>query len=653
MSDETPDQMLVRVCRTVEEQTNLLNAMSQSISDLMNRTNVLDGHVTNLLAQEGRTRGVSAAANGVPVPPFPDGLGPDSDPNPLLRSTVESGWKAIRFGKVYLTTVPEYDGRASNWGNFITKLRLILDQAYEWAPLYLRMSERLESAPTREGLTTWIEQPEIRFDRSDMVEFGKDLWVILSNRTAAGTGPASVVHRVMETESGWLRGPVALYELQREALGRAADRRAELNRRVHNPVAVNRWEDVAGAINRWETVMNEYNTLTGHKLEDETRMNSLMRLLPKSLYELTVSQYGISSYAQLRSYVLAQCTRAKYGQHGLSKEGKEKKDGPVPMELGWFPEEDDGSLEAEAYELDGAGEDEDVHHCEDEWCHDHSLLAMKGKGKKGKGKGKGKGKEKGKWSEKVSDDKSSWSCWWCGKTGHQMVDCYELQNLKGKHGKAGGKSKNWTPGKGYSAPEWSSQGYDASAGWVQPVTTDVGGVSLFALPCSESLGVLTCDGDAQPLLQVRSDDGWECLESMIDSGAARSVCPVHMCADLGTSPAVNGPDHFLTATGARVANHGLRQVRGCADEGIDLTMTYNVAEISTPLDSVSQICDKGNIVVFTADGGFICGPRGRLAFRRKNDTYVRHTWVRKSKAKGVLGQKSAPMEVDFLRQDFP
>ena len=89
MSDETPDQMLLRVCRTVEELTNTVNAMSQSISELMSRSNVLDGHVTNLLSQNARGRSPPAHANGVPVPPFPDGLGPDGDPNPLLRSTVE------------------------------------------------------------------------------------------------------------------------------------------------------------------------------------------------------------------------------------------------------------------------------------------------------------------------------------------------------------------------------------------------------------------------------------------------------------------------------------------------------------------------------------------------------------------------------------
>ena len=121
----------------------------------------------------------------------------------------------------------------------------------------------------------------------------------------------------METDAGWMRGPIALSEMQRESLGRTADRRAELNRKVHHPTAVRRWEDVPGALNQWETVANEYMAMTKHNLEEESEMNSLLRLLPKSLYELAVTQYGISNYNEMRSYVLSQCTRMKFGQHGI------------------------------------------------------------------------------------------------------------------------------------------------------------------------------------------------------------------------------------------------------------------------------------------------------------------------------------------------
>ena len=520
MDEETPDQMLVRISRTVEE-------MSRTMSELMHRRNVLDGHVTSLLAQS-RVPGTPTGAQGATeFPAHPNGHTGDADPPERLKSTSVAGWKAIRYRKVYLDTIPEYDGKASSWSGFRTKLRLNLDQAYEWAPLYLRMSERLEAPPVREDLIAWIEKPEINYDRSDLIEFGKDLWCILCNRTASGTGPSTIMHRGMDAEVGWMRGPVALYEIQREALGRAADRRAELNRRVHNPTSVNRWEDVAGAINSWESLVNEYATLTGNQPEEETKMNSLMRLLPKSLYEISVTQYGIKDYAQLRSYVLAQCTRAKYGQHGLNSTST----GPAPMDLSWLPDSGDpASEEEEAAEAWTEPTYEEYH--EEEYDQEGCINVMKGKGKKGKGKGKGK----------LGKDRGTSTCWWCNRPGHTITECYDLQNLKGKVGKSGGKGKGsgfgktnrpgWTP-----APTWNTN--PAGENWVQPVVTDQSG--------SVPLFMLTCGHESSPLCQVHSesDDGWECLESMIDSGAARSVCPVTTCPENGLLPITSGPEKIV------------------------------------------------------------------------------------------------------------
>ena len=62
-------------------------------------------------------------------------------------------------------------------------------------------------------------------------------------------------------------------------------------------------------------------------------------------------------------------------------------------------------------------------------------------------------------------------------------------------------------------------------------------------------------------------------------------------------------------------------------------MRYIVAGVTSPLESVSQICDAGNIVVFTKHGGYINGPKQRIAFERQGDNYVRKTWVRSDRVK--------------------
>ena len=205
-SDETPDQILLRLSRQMEE-------VGRSITDLMGRQSTMDEQLSSLLLQSASAG--PPRTNGAASHSYPSDHGA-SGRNDLLRSTGEPGWKAVRYRKIYLETIPLYEGKSSGWTNFITKLRLTLDQSYEWAPVFLRMSEMLETPPVKDELISWIESTAIGYDRSDLIEFGKDLWCILVNRTSPGSGPAAAINRVMETETGWMRGPIALYELQRE-----------------------------------------------------------------------------------------------------------------------------------------------------------------------------------------------------------------------------------------------------------------------------------------------------------------------------------------------------------------------------------------------------------------------------------------------------
>ena len=59
-------------------------------------------------------------------------------------------------------------------------------------------------------------------------------------------------------------------------------------------------------------------------------------------------------------------------------------------------------------------------------------------------------------------------------------------------------------------------------------------------------------------------------------------------------------------------------------------MNYAVADISVALDSVSQICDKGAVVIFRKNDGCIIDATGdEHPFVRRDDTYVRQVWVDK------------------------
>ena len=148
---------------------------------------------------------------------------------------------------------------------------------------------------------------------------------------------------------------------------------------------------------------------------------------------------------------------------------------------------------------------------------------------------------------------------------------------------------------------------------------------------SSQLGLLGLDNSKTATTHAESGD-WVVVESIVDSGAARSVCPIHFCDSFGTQkPPAGVVEHFKTATGARVPNEGKRTIRSFGDNGAILSTTYSVADIAVPLDSVSQMCDSGSTVIFNKHGGRVIGSNGAVIcqFDRKNDTYVRRSWIQK------------------------
>ena len=98
------------------------------------------------------------------------------------------------------------------------------------------------------------------------------------------------------------------------------------------------------------------------------------------------------------------------------------------------------------------------------------------------------------------------------------------------------------------------------------------------------------------------------------------------------TPASENQQHFRTADGTEIRNEGDRRVLGYTDTGRGIDMRYAVADVTVPLDSVSQLCDAGNTVVFTAKGWIIGQAGDKIDFVRHRDTYLRRTWVRRPKA---------------------
>ena len=67
------------------------------------------------------------------------------------------------------------------------------------------------------------------------------------------------------------------------------------------------------------------------------------------------------------------------------------------------------------------------------------------------------------------------------------------------------------------------------------------------------------------------------------------------------------------------------------EEGQNMGVTYQMADISQPLNSVGRICDQDNAVLFTKFGGFVINlfSGERTRFRREDGVYLMRSWVRK------------------------
>ena len=128
-----------------------------------------------------------------------------------------------------------------------------------------------------------------------------------------------------------------------------------------------------------------------------------------------------------------------------------------------------------------------------------------------------------------------------------------------------------------------------------------------------------------------SSCGWMKVAGIMDTGAAESVMPPDLCKHLPIEPSLGSVrgQEYVTANGTRLPNQGQRRIQGVTDQGLPVNLTYQVTGVTKPLNSVSRICDQGNIVTFGPDGGVIENVwTGRQThFNRENGVYVLNTWL--------------------------
>ena len=94
----------------------------------------------------------------------------------------------------------------------------------------------------------------------------------------------------------------------------------------------------------------------------------------------------------------------------------------------------------------------------------------------------------------------------------------------------------------------------------------------------------------------------------MDSGAMRSAAPRSMAPLYPLTPSEGSRrrETFGTASpGQEIANEGEQYIPTFSNEGVESQQRWQIAEITRPLCSVGEECDKGQYVMFDKFGG-IC-----------------------------------------------
>jgi hypothetical protein len=252
---------------------------------------------------------------------------------------------------------------------------------------------------------------------------------------------------------------------------------------------------------------------------------------------------------------------------------------------------------------------------------DIGAVEAKGGGKKGKGKGHGKTNGKGKDGKgKDTKDKEKDLCFYCHKPGHRKSECRKrIADEKASKGvnnvdvsaTAAGAASAAAAVAARPAPaaQVGAMMVDSSRKSVQPMWVLGGLEALQHRPESSTrsstmapasmLSAPTRMLDQEMLVHSVMDDNLV----MVDSGAARSVCPPNHAAEAGTT-ACSESVRLVAADGASIPCRGERFVtymQGDKSTGVH----YKVADVKKPVLGVSQAIDRGASFVFSSDGCFM------------------------------------------------
>jgi hypothetical protein len=142
--------------------------------------------------------------------------------------------------------------------------------------------------------------------------------------------------------------------------------------------------------------------------------------------------------------------------------------------------------------------------------------------------------------------------------------------------------------------------------------------------------------ELNPAISKAEAGGWQRIKGVMDSGASESVAHPSMCPQYPVQPSAGSMSgqKYVSASGDVIANIGEQILDVETDDGMATQIRYQSAEVSRPLNAVSEICDAGGVdgqyVVFSKYGGMIMNLETgrRTPFERVEGIYELGIWVK-------------------------
>ena len=98
--------------------------------------------------------------------------------------------------------------------------------------------------------------------------------------------------------------------------------------------------------------------------------------------------------------------------------------------------------------------------------------------------------------------------------------------------------------------------------------------------------------------------GWEEVKITIDSGGVDTVGPNEVGTGFPVQPteASTKGMFYRAANNTKIAIHGKKALRGYTNEGSEINLDKQIADVKKALGSVRRMCEAGNRVVFDDEG---------------------------------------------------